>query len=156
MHLETFHMIDRIVALDIEGRKVRSICRVPQQSMVFEGHFPGYPLLPGVLQIECMAQTTGWLVMALAGFSAMPFLGGVKEAKFRAAIVPGDELEFEGTVLHEGSGYSVGECKGRRAGKVICDAQILFRIMPFPNAEFRHFILGQAEALYVAVTELSK
>jgi 3-hydroxyacyl-[acyl-carrier-protein] dehydratase len=156
MRLEYFQMIDRIVALDVETRTVRSLCRVPQKSTVFEGHFPNYPLLPGVLQIECMAQTTGWLVMAMTGFSSMPFLAGIKEAKFRAAILPGDELEFEGEIVHEGSGFSVAECKGRRQGKVICEARIVFRIMPFPNSEFRQAMLDRAHEIEVTVKELSK
>ena len=75
--------------------RVRSApCR--KQSPVFEGHFPGYPLMPGVLLIECMAQTTGWLVSALTGFTGLPALAGVKEGKIRSAVFPGDELEFEG------------------------------------------------------------
>ena len=60
--------------------------------------------MPGVLLIECMAQTTGWLVSALGGFTAMPVLAGVKEAKFRTAVFPGDELEFEGKVRARGLG----------------------------------------------------
>jgi 3-hydroxyacyl-[acyl-carrier-protein] dehydratase len=94
MHFEYFQMIDRIVALDVDGRVVRSACSVPKHSTIFEGHFPTYPLMPGVLLIECMAQTTGWLVMAMAGFTAMPFLMAVKEAKFRTVVLPGDELEL--------------------------------------------------------------
>jgi 3-hydroxyacyl-[acyl-carrier-protein] dehydratase len=156
MRLEYFQMIDRVVALDVEARSVRTLCRVPQASTIFEGHFPNYPLLPGVLQIECMAQTVGWLVMARSGFSVMPFLAAVKDAKFRAAVAPGDELEFEGCVVHEGSGFSVGECKGRRAGKAICEAQILYRIMQFPNSEFRQAMFERAEELKLPLQEFSK
>jgi 3-hydroxyacyl-[acyl-carrier-protein] dehydratase len=155
MRLEYFQMIDRIVALDVGERTIRSICNVPQQSTVFEGHFPGYPLLPGVLQIECMAQTTGWLVMALNKFSAMPFLAGVKEAKFRTPVFPGDTLEFEGTMVHEGSGYAVSACKGRRDGKAICDAQVTYRVMPFPSPAFRTSVLEWAERIAVPVKELT-
>jgi 3-hydroxyacyl-[acyl-carrier-protein] dehydratase len=90
MRLEYFQMIDRFVAVDIGGRVARAICKVPLQSTVFEGHFPGYPLMPGVLLIECMAQTTGWLVSALTGFTGLPALAGVKEGKIRNAVFPGD------------------------------------------------------------------
>ncbi len=105
MRLEYFQMIDRIVDIDVDSRRVRTQCTVPTESPIFEGHFPNYPLMPGVLLIECMAQTTGWLVCMLGRFSAMPFLAGVKEGKFRNLVFPGDTLEFEGTVVHEGSGY---------------------------------------------------
>jgi 3-hydroxyacyl-[acyl-carrier-protein] dehydratase len=156
MHLEYFQMIDRIVALDVEARSVRSVCHVPERSTVFEGHFPGYPLLPGVLQIESMAQTAGWLVMARMRFEVMPFLAAVKDAKFRTAVVPGDEIEIEGNIVHEGSGFTVAECKGRRQGKVICETQVLYRLMPFPNPEFRDAIMRRAADLDVSVKELCK
>jgi 3-hydroxyacyl-[acyl-carrier-protein] dehydratase len=111
MRLEYFQMIDRFVAVDVGGRVARAICKVPLQSTVFEGHFPGYPLMPGVLLIECMAQTTGWLVSALTGFTGLPALAGVKEGKIRNAVFPGDELEFEGKVIHDGSGYASAKPK---------------------------------------------
>jgi 3-hydroxyacyl-[acyl-carrier-protein] dehydratase len=156
MRFEYFQMIDRIAALDLGERTVRSVCIVPKESTIFEGHFPGYPLMPGVLQIECMAQTCGWLVTAINRFSAMPFLIGVKEAKFRSPVLPGDELEFEGKVIHEGSGFTVGECKGRRRGKAICEAQITYRVMPFPNPQFRQAMVESAERIDVPVKELIK
>ena len=156
MRLEYFQMLDRIVALDVAERSVRSICTVPKTSTVFEGHFPGYPLMPGALLIECMAQTGGWLVMALGGFSAMPFLAGVKEAKFRTAVFPGDELEFEGRMVHEGSGYAIGECNGLRQGKAICSARITYRMLAFPSPEFRKALFERAEGLDVPVKELAK
>ena len=117
MHLEYFQMIDRIVALDVEARSVRSVCHVPEQSTVFEGHFPGYPLLPGVLQIESMAQTAGWLVMARMRFDVMPFLAAVKDAKFRTAVVPGDEIEIEGRYRPRGLGLHGCRMQGPPAGK---------------------------------------
>ncbi|HXX03437.1 MAG TPA: 3-hydroxyacyl-ACP dehydratase FabZ family protein [Xanthobacteraceae bacterium] len=156
MRFEYFQMIDRIVALDVDGRTVRSVCKVPEKSTIFEGHFPNYPLMPGALLLECMAQTTGWLVMAMARFTAMPFLMGVKEAKFRTAVFPGDELEFEGSIVHEGSGFTVAECKGRRQGKAVCEAQITYRVIPFPSPEFRQAIVRWAESIEVPVKELAK
>ena len=156
MRFEYFQMIDRIAALDVGERTVRSVCIVPKQSTIFEGHFPGYPLMPGVLQIECMAQTCGWLVTAINRFTAMPFLIGVKEAKFRSPVLPGDELEVEGKIVHEGSGFTVGECKGRRQGKTICEAQITYRVMPFPNPEFRKAMIEWAERIDLPVETLAK
>jgi 3-hydroxyacyl-[acyl-carrier-protein] dehydratase len=156
MRFEYFQMIDRIAALDVGERTVRSVCIVPKQSTIFEGHFPGYPLMPGVLQIECMAQTCGWLVTAINRFTAMPFLIGVKEAKFRSPVLPGDELEVEGKIVHEGSGFTVGEGKGRRQGKTICEAQITYRVMPFPNPEFRKAMIEWAKRIDLSVETLAK
>jgi len=156
MRLEYFQMIDRIVDLDVDGRRVRAECTVPKESPIFEGHFPSYPLMPGVLLIECMAQTTGWLVCALGRFAAMPFLAGVKEAKFRNLVFPGDTLQFDGTVVHEGSGYAMAECTGRRDGAKVCDAQLTFRIRPFPSPQFRETFFAWGERLNLPIKESVK
>ena len=107
MRLEYFQMVDRISLLDPEARVVRADSTVPDQSPVFEGHFPGHPLLPGVLMIETMAQTGGWLVLATLRFARMPFLAQVKEAKFRGFVTPGQALEVEARLVQDGSGYAV-------------------------------------------------
>ena len=88
MRLEYFQMIDRIVALNVDERVIRSVCTVPDESTVFEGHFPTYPLMPGVLLIECMAQTTGWLVSAICGFTAMPILAASRKANSAPLYFP--------------------------------------------------------------------
>src|ERR1700761_1996218 len=103
MRLEFFQMVDRIAALDTEEQTVRAECVVPGASPVFEGHFPGYPLLPGVLMIETMAQTGGWLVLAVLRFQRMPFLAQVKEAKLRAFVIPGSDLQADARLVHDGS-----------------------------------------------------
>jgi len=156
MRFEYFQMIDRIIALDLDERVVRSVCLVPKESTIFEGHFPTYPLMPGVLLLECMAQTCGWLVTALNRFTAMPFLIAVKEAKFRSPVLPGEELEFEGRLVHEGSGFAVAECKGRRQSKSVCEAQITYRVMTFPNADLRQKMIAWAERIQVPVADLIK
>ena len=156
MRLEHFEMIDRVVALDVAERTVRTACTVPTASTIFDGHFPDYPLMPGVLLLECMAQTGGWLVMARGNFSAMPFLVGVKEAKFRTPVLPGNELEFAGNIVHEGSGYTVCECTGFRQGKTVCSAQITYRVLPYPSPKFRTALFEWAERIGVPIRELTK
>jgi len=81
MRLEYFEMVDRIETLDPVARKICIACQVPDESPIFEGHFPGHPILPGVLMIETMAQAGGWLILALLRLARMPFLAQVKEAK---------------------------------------------------------------------------
>jgi 3-hydroxyacyl-[acyl-carrier-protein] dehydratase len=154
MRFEYFQMIDRVAALDVGERTIRSVCQVPTESPIFEGHFPGYALMPGVLQIECMAQACGWLTIAINRFAAMPFLIAVKEAKFRSPVLPGEELEFEGKIIHEGSGFNVGEAKGKRKGRTICEAQLTFRLAPIPNDDFRLAMLGVADRIDMPGREL--
>jgi 3-hydroxyacyl-[acyl-carrier-protein] dehydratase len=156
MRLEYFQMLDRIAALDVGAREVRSVAVVPQESTIFEGHFPTFPLMPGVLLTECMAQTVGWLISAVTGFTSMPILVGIREAKFRTTVLPGDALEFSGQVAHEGSGFSVGDCKGLRDGKVVCEARLIYRLIPYPTPEFRHAVREWAERLDVPVKALAK
>src|SRR5215471_18533712 len=124
MRLEYFQMVDRIAALDPEAWIVRADCLVPEVSPVFEGHFPGHPLLPGVLMIETIAQAGGWLVLAALRFRRMPFLAQVKEAKLRAFVTPGQTLQAEARLVHDGSGYAVVAGSVSSAGKKVADAEI--------------------------------
>jgi len=156
MRLEYFQMIDRIVDVDVDAQRIRAACTVPKESTIFEGHFPTYPLMPGVLLVECMAQTSGWLLCALERFSAMPFLAGVRNSKFRKLVFPGDALEFEGRVTHKGSGYALAECIGRRDGATVCDAELMFSIRPFPSPQFRETFFAWGERLNLPIKEFTK
>jgi 3-hydroxyacyl-[acyl-carrier-protein] dehydratase len=154
MRLEYFQMVDRIVELDPAARIVRADCVVPEKSPVFEGHFPGHPLLPGVLMIETMAQTGGWLVLAVLRFQRMPFLAQVKEAKLRAFVTPGQTLQAEARLLHDGSGYAVVEGSITSNGKKVADAEITYRVVPFPNEILRAQMLDTARRVAVPETYL--
>src|SRR6516165_6974948 len=137
MHLEYFKLIDRIVDLNLDEKAIRAEATVPQTSTIFEGHFPGHPLMPGVLLIESMAQTSGWLVIALTRFERMPFLAAVKDAKLRAFVLPGTNLDITAKLLHDGSGYAITKATIAADSKPICDAEITFRVMPFPEKSMR-------------------
>jgi 3-hydroxyacyl-[acyl-carrier-protein] dehydratase len=137
MHLEYFHLIDRIADLDVSERTITVEAQVPQQSTIFEGHFPGYPLMPGVLLIEAMAQTSGWLLLAMMKFERMPFLAAVKEAKMRGFVTPGETLKIDAGIVHEGSGFAMTSAKVSVGGELRCNATLTFRHIPFPNADLR-------------------
>jgi 3-hydroxyacyl-[acyl-carrier-protein] dehydratase len=137
MRLEYFQLIDRIVELKLADQTICTEARVPTVSTIFEGHFPGYPLMPGVLLIEAMAQTSGWLLIAVTRFTRMPFFAAVKEAKLRSFVTPGQQLVLSSKLLHEGSGFAVTKANIRCDGKPVCNAEITFRLVEFPNPEFR-------------------
>src|SRR5712691_10731860 len=151
MRLEYFQLIDRIVDLDLSQQTIRTEARVPSASTIFEGHFPGYPLMPGVLLIEAMAQTSGWLVVAMNKFERMPFLAQVKEAKLRTFVTPGQRLSIEAHLEHDGSGFAVTEAKIKADGKLICDATLTFRIVDFPNPEMIKWMRETAAAIGLTV-----
>jgi 3-hydroxyacyl-[acyl-carrier-protein] dehydratase len=134
MNLEYFRLIDRIVSIDLEARTIAAEAKVPTASTIFEGHFPGMPLMPGVLLMETMAQASGWLILGLTKFAAMPLLAAFKEAKLRSFITPGTELVVNARLHHEGSGFTEAEI--RRGDRLACNAEITFRLVPFPNETF--------------------
>ena len=137
MQIEYFQLIDRILDLRLDEKTITVEAKVPTESTIFEGHFPGYPIMPGVLLIESMAQTSGWLLLALMKFERMPFLAAVKEAKMRGFVSPGEVLSVEANVLHEGSGYAITEARVKVDGKLRSNATITFSHVPFPNQELR-------------------
>ena len=147
MHLEYFKLIDRIVDLDVAARTITVEAQVPRENTIFEGHFPGYPLMPGVLLIEAMAQTSGWLLIALYKFERMPFLAAVKEAKMRSFVSPGDLLQVEAGIVHDGSGYAMTTAKIRVGGELRCNATITFGVTPFPNPELRGHMDAEAKRI---------
>jgi 3-hydroxyacyl-[acyl-carrier-protein] dehydratase len=147
MRIEYFQLLDRIVDLDLDARTIRAEAEVPTASTIFEGHFPGHPLMPGVLLIEAMAQTSGWLVIGATRFERMPFLAAVKEAKLRTFVVPGQVLSLTAKLLHEGSGFAIAKAAAKVDGKPVCDAEITLRVMPFPNPDFQIGMRESAERI---------
>jgi 3-hydroxyacyl-[acyl-carrier-protein] dehydratase len=147
MRLEYFQLLDRIVELDIANRTIRTEATIPLESSIFQGHFPGYPLMPGVLLLETMAQTSGWLIIALTKFERMPFLASFKEAKLRTFIPPGTMLSASAKLEHEGSGFAVTQAEIRVDGKLSCDCDITFRVVPFPAPDLKTYMRTEAERL---------
>lgn len=94
-HRYPFLLVDRIVECD-DQKRIVGIKNVSMNEPFFQGHFPGIPVMPGVLQLEAMAQTGGILVnrMSNAG-ERVPFFMAVDKARFRRVIKPGDQMRIE-------------------------------------------------------------
>ncbi len=147
MRLEYFQMLDHVEQLNAAVPSLIASSTVPEASPVLEGHFPGYPLMPGVLLLETMAQAAGYLLLALNGFTRMPFFASAREAGFRAFVKPGARLTVHATRVHDGSGYAVVDASILDLGKPVSDARLTLRSVPFPNATLESHVRGEGKRL---------
>ena len=128
-HRYPFLMIDRVLEVEA-GKRAVGMKNVSVNEEFFQGHFPGQPVMPGVLQIEAMAQLAGALLLKdLGGDGKLPFLMAIDKVKFRKAVVPGDQLILEAEIVRVRD--RSGEVKTRALvdGKVVAEAQIRFMLV---------------------------
>lgn len=125
-HRYPFLLVDKIVELEPRVRIV-GIKQVTINEQFFQGHFPGAPVMPGVLQIEAMAQVGA--ILALREFedrdSKIPFFSGIEKARFRRPVVPGDTLTIEVVALRIGSKVQKMRGETRVDGQVTAEAEIM-------------------------------
>jgi len=154
VRLEYFQMLDEIVeAATADRRALIARSFVPERSPVFEGHFPGHPIMPGVLMLETMAQASGYLLLTLNGFSRMIFFASAKEANFRSFVLPGSVLDVKAEVIHEGSGYAVTQATLSQDGKRVADARLTMRSVPFTSPALQAHVLNEGRRLSLVATE---
>ena len=128
-HRYPFLMVDRVVELE-EGKRAVGIKNVTINEPFFLGHFPEQPVMPGVLQIEAMAQLAGALLMKdLKESRKLPFLMAVNNVKFRKAVVPGDQLVLEAEATKLGTNRGEVQTYAKVDGKVVAQAQIRFMLV---------------------------
>jgi 3-hydroxyacyl-[acyl-carrier-protein] dehydratase len=126
-HRQPFLLIDRV--LEITETGVVAIKCVTANESFFQGHFPEKKVMPGVLQIEAMAQAGAvWALVKPELRGKIALLAQVKEAKFRRPVVPGDVLRIEGTKVSMRSRIGIMAVKTFVEGQLVCEAELMFAI----------------------------
>ncbi|NUQ35428.1 MAG: UDP-3-O-[3-hydroxymyristoyl] N-acetylglucosamine deacetylase [Planctomycetaceae bacterium] len=130
-HRYPFLMIDRIVEISADGTTAIGLKNVTINEPYFQGHFPGKPVMPGVLQIEAMAQLGGLCVKQTADFGdKIGVLTAVDDARFKRAVIPGDQLRIEAKILRNRRGLVEMECSCSVDGEIASSATIKFMMVP--------------------------
>jgi len=127
-HRYPFLLIDRVLEFEADTR-LKALKNVSINEPFFQGHFPGLPVMPGVLIIEAMAQATGLLAMEsnpeTAGENSIYLFVGIDKARFKRQVVPGDQLEIEVVQKSMRRGMGVYTCVAKVEGDVAVTAQIM-------------------------------
>ena len=127
-HRYPFALVDRV--LDGEpGHWARAVKCVTINEPFFQGHFPGTPVMPGVLIIEAMAQVGGVALLSLPeNRGKLAFLGRVRDARFLRKVPPGDVLGMECVITRQRGPVGVGECRATVDGETVATAQLTFSL----------------------------
>ena len=122
-------LVDRIVEYDAEAKRIVGIKAVTSNEFWAQGHFPGLPIMPGVLQVEALAQTMAVYVAKQPGFGdRIGLFAAIDETRFKRIVVPGDVLRLEVTMDKLGSRMGRGRAVASVDGEVACEATLSFLI----------------------------
>ena len=125
-HRYPFLLVDRIIEIEL-GKKIVGIKNLTINEPFFQGHFPGRPVMPGVLQMEAMAQVAGILLnKTLGGEGKISFFAAIDNARFRRPVVPGDQLRMEIEIISAKSRLSKVSAKAFVDGKLVSEADLMF------------------------------
>ena len=130
-HRYPFLLVDRII--ELTDKKVVGLKNVTINEPFFQGHFPGHPIMPGVLILEAMAQVGGVGVLSLSeNLGKLAYFLSIKEAKFRKPVVPGDQLIIEVEIVKQKLSVMQVRSTAKVAGEVVTEAEMIFALVT-PN-----------------------
>jgi 3-hydroxyacyl-[acyl-carrier-protein] dehydratase len=130
-HRWPFLLVDRIVEYEPAKGRIVGEKAVTASEWFFQGHFPGLPVMPGVLQVEALAQTMAVYVARQEGFGdRLGLFAGIDECRFKRIVSPGDRLRLEVTMERLGKRFGRGRAVASVEGEVACEALLSFIIPP--------------------------
>ena len=127
-HRYPFLLVDKITEME-EGKRVKGYKNVTINEPFFQGHFPEYPVMPGVLVLEALAQVGAVAVLSMEQFKGKnPLFAGADKVKWRRQVMPGDKLELECEIIKIKGPIGIGKAVATVDGKKACEAEIKFAI----------------------------
>ena len=127
-HREPFLLVDEVLELE-PGKSITAVKHVSPDEYYFQGHFPKEPVMPGVLIVETLAQAGAIAVLSMEDHKGKTaYFGGIKEAKFKRKVVPGDDLILKVTMDKLRSRAGTGSCEAYVGDELACKCQVLFML----------------------------
>lgn len=127
-HRYPFLMIDRVEEV-VEGKSAKGYKNVTINENFFNGHFPEYPVMPGVLILEALAQMGAICILSMEDFKGkIGFLVGADKVRWKKQVMPGDKLNLEIEIVKLRGSIGVGKGKATVDGSLVCEGEIMFAI----------------------------
>jgi 3-hydroxyacyl-[acyl-carrier-protein] dehydratase len=135
-HRYPFLLVDAVEEME-RRKRIVAIKNVTVNEYFFQGHFPGKPIMPGVLILESMAQTSGVLILHEIPDrdKKLLYFAGIDKARFRRPVIPGDQLKIEATVIHWRGTICKFGCRASVNGELAAEAELLCKMVDLEPAQ---------------------